>query len=349
MTMSSNARDMAFAAREKVQGLVSSLRSMTADEEGSIFKLKKAISTSDNNMQSTLDNLMKTMFGSCAVGVPEQPTVSLASRTRSSETSEPVSPSREKEEFFYSQFLAPARVAQAVTSVREQAEARPVDHQRVESKAASLSRPFPMSSPTRRDPPTPSPVVVHEIIASPLAIPAATNTTDRTLSFDDGISCLSAHTLEEMARNDDLIRGQKLRTVPSDLTSEGFETVDYKHEPIKLDSQPSRVASSKSRNNAACAAIELSHNNSRITQVTKRSAGTRSTQTSSFENAWRQDEQKYWENVVELENTDMGTAEQRREIMAQRVQALKDRTRTPTNAGRSPLFRESVSNFHYTR
>lgn len=342
----SNAREMAFAAREKVQGMWMTLRSMTADEDGSISKLKKAMSTSDNNVQSTLDNLMKAMFGSCAVGAPDQPPVSLSSRTRSTELSEPVSPSREKEEFFYSQFLAPTRVAKAVSSVREQADARPVDHQRVAENKPSLTKPFPVSSPARRDVAEQSPRMVQEIVAAPPAVHAAPDMTGAgTMSFDDGISCLSAHTLEEMARHEDLARGRQLRAVPSDLTSEGFETMEVSHQEQREQGFRFKTFASNRINeeNAVVGpAIDLTHGNSRTTHSTKRSNGTRSTQTSSFENAWRIDEQRYWEEVVQHEDTDRGTPERRREIMLQRVKALKERSGTPTSASKSPMHQESV-------
>ena len=260
--------------------------------------------------------------------------------------SEPLSPSREKEAFFYSQFLAPTRVAKAVSSVREQADARPPDHQRMaDSRPSSLTKPFPVSSPVRREVPVETPRMVQQIVASAPAVQVSPHCAGVNMSFDDGISCLSAHTLEEMARHDDLARGRHLRAVPSDLTSEGFETMEVNHleqreQGFCFKTFPSNGINKE--NDLAGTSADLFRVNSRATQSTMRSIGTRSTHTSSFENAWRIDEQQYWENIVEQEEFDRDTPERRREIMLQRVKALKERSGTPTSASRSPMHRESV-------
>ena len=344
-----NARDMANSAREKVQGIWASFQSLTGDEDGSLSKFKRAMGRPDNNVQMSWENMVKTMFGSCTIGTPEDmaPPISLASRsarTRSTEVSEPLSPSREKEEFFYSQFLSKdhSRAEQAVDCVREHLDARPVGPERVRSaEMKSLTKPFPVSSPVRQATPVYlPPVTVHEV--APLSqncdkqavIPGAA-------SFDDGISCLSAQTLEEMARQDDLIRGRQLGTVPSDLTSEGFEAMESKESSLFKSFSTPRIME---EDEVLGAAVDLSHDHSRLTHTSKRSSGTkstRSTQSSTFEHAWRQDEQKYWQEVVELEDPGDNTPEKRREIMLERVKQLKERSRTPTN--KCSVLRESVS------
>jgi hypothetical protein len=350
----SNAREMANSAREKVQGMWTSLRSMTDEEGSSLSKLKKAAMGPDglleSNVQSTWENMMKTMFGSCTTGIPHEPTTptsdsSRSSKSRSCEPSEPLSPSREKEEFFYSQFRAKdhsrAEREQAVSAMRERVQATPKTPER---KKPSLSKPFPVSSPARKEHPVP-PILVREIAPPP------TNRSQSEIaggiSFDDGISCLSAHTLDEMARQDDVRKGRRVGTVRSDLMSEGFETIDTIHsKESSLFSPPFSPARINENDDKFGAPIDLTRGNSRNTYSSKKSNGTKSTrssQTTEFENAWRQDEQIYWQDVVEQDGGDvMGTPEKRREIMRERVEALKERSRAPSSS-RSLKGRESVS------
>lgn len=292
---------------------------------------------------------MKTMFGSCTTGIPHEPTTptsdsSRSSKSRSCEPSEPLSPSREKEEFFYSQFRAKdhsrAEREQAVSAMRERVQATPKTPER---KKPSLSKPFPVSSPARKEHPVP-PILVREIAPPP------TNRSQSEIaggiSFDDGISCLSAHTLDEMARQDDVRKGRRVGTVRSDLMSEGFETIDTIHsKESSLFSPPFSPARINENDDKFGAPIDLTRGNSRNTYSSKKSNGTKSTrssQTTEFENAWRQDEQIYWQDVVEQDGGDvMGTPEKRREIMRERVEALKERSRAPSSS-RSLKGRESA-------
>ena len=143
------------------------------------------------------------------------------------------------------------------------------------------------------------------------------------MSYDDGILCLSVHTLEEMAHHDDLARGGQLRAVPSDLTSEGFETVQVNH--LKQREHGFRFKTFPSNriykeNETVGPSADLVRGNSRSTHSTKRSTGTRSAHTSY--------KQQYWENVLEQEETDLGAPERWREIMLQRLKVLKERSGT---------------------
>jgi len=320
------AQQMATSAKEKIQGMWTSLRSMTIDEdnEGS-FRLPRSASLEN---VAGWETMVKTMFGSCTNGIPttvtEELSPSNSSRTtksRSCDPSEPASPSREKEEFFYAQFLSNDRMRaqQAVSVLRETVDKIAVASERPKS---SLSKPFPVSSPIRKEMQVP-PILVQEIVPRRSDLQGDIS---GAVSFDDGISAISAHTLEELARHHE--EPHAFGHVQSDLTSEGFETVQSKESTLF---SPSFSPTHRSHGSP----VDASRTRSGLS---KKSAGTRSTKSSSeFENVWRRDEQRYWQDMVDKEQT-MGrptTPQERQQIMLQRVEALKQRSRS----------RESVSLF----
>lgn len=292
MSAGAKAQQYANTARDKLSGVLSSIRSMTFDEDN------------NNNNSTTLptlptpwENVVRTMFGSCTTGMPEDIiSPSNSSRSRSCEPNEPSSPLREKEEFFYSQFLHKnehSRAEHAVTTLREQPP--PELHSPVKSH---VPKPFPVSTPPRKQA-----VVPHTLVQEFHRHSEITS----NMSFDDGISCISAHTLEEMARHVDQHR---IDITTSDLTSEGFDALE--------STQSSSIFT------PSFSPERLGRNTSKKSHGTK---STRSTKSSgSFEHAWRRDEQQYWQDVVEQE--DGAPAERRREIMLQRVEALKTRSRS---------------------
>mmetsp|Transcript_21850 Transcript_21850/g.36084 ORF Transcript_21850/g.36084 Transcript_21850/m.36084 type:complete len:406 (+) Transcript_21850:142-1359(+) len=316
--MSARAQQYATQARQKIQGVISSIRSMTVEEDGTIRKVPETLVT-------PWENAMRTMFGSCTTGMPEDvvsPVASNSSRSSKSrsfcEPAEPASPSREKEEFFYSQFLHNdhSRAEQAVSTVREHSEKNP---QHMRSPKKGVPKPFPVSTPPRKEQKVP-PILVQEICPPTNRHGEITS----NMSFDDGISCISAHTLEEMAARH--VDQRRLHLAASDVTSEGFETIDSKasssifsptlHSPERINEDNCQFGSP----------IQLDR------KISKRSTGTKSTRSTksseSFEHKWRRDEQQYWQDVVDQDETDMGTPEKRREIMLQRVEALKSRSRS---------------------
>jgi hypothetical protein len=319
MSSAAAAKATAYAntAREKIQGVMSTIKAMTFDEDGSIKKAP---------VVTPWENMVRTMFGSCTSSMPTNtadnvisPNSSRSSKSRTCEPSEPLSPSREKEEFFYSQFLSNdhTRAERAVSTLRDQVEKQePEQRMMPPAPKKVLPKQFPVSTPPRKQ------QTIHPILVQETAPPkVGGREITSNISFDDGISCISAHTLEEMARQ--VPDARKLQLTASDLTSEGFEAIESA--PSSSIFSPSFSPERINENNCQLGTpIDL--NRSKVSKA--RSSGTKSTRSTngSFEHKWRQDEQVYWQDVVE--DDDMGTPEKRREIMERRVKALKQKSRS---------------------
>lgn len=322
-----SATKMANQAKDRLQNAWSTLKSLTMEEDGdggSIFRLKSG------SMEPVAgwESMMKTMFGSCTTGMPhaeESPSnSSRSSKSRSHcEPCDPASPVREKEEFFYAQFLSKnesvqSRAEKAVSSVRNHRKESPP----VRTRSAPKSKPFPVSTPPRKQA-TP-PVLVHNIAPSYRAPELPPN---GSMSFDDGISAISAHTLEELARQEEAFRTTRGR---SELTTDSLDEDSL----LAASFSPARFGGARGVRSPKDLEVTRSHSGLDMSRtssrLSKRSAGTKSTRSSSeFENAWRKDEQKYWQDVVEHDETNMGrpeSPEKRQEIMLKRVAALKERS-----------------------
>jgi hypothetical protein len=324
------AQEMADKARDRIQGMWTSLRSMTFDDDGkgSLTKIKKAMELHDPS--NPWEVMVKTMFGSCTNGIHEESSPasssSRSSKSPSCEPNDPSSPTRGKEEFFYSQFLSHdhTRAKNAVSSLRGNAD-KGISEQSFERKEkSSVPKPFPVSSPPRKALHVP-PVLVQEIVPQPQ------RQVGMAMSFDDGISAISAHTLEEMARQEELQREARLGPVGSDLTSEAFETVPGARsgDSSSFPHSYSPERSAKNKNHPG-SPFDLCRNNSRVSQLSKRSKGTRSTQssqTSDFETTWRKDEQNYWRDIAQNDGTDDASSRRHQEML-RRVEALKERSRS---------------------
>lgn len=307
--------DSITAAREKLQGMWSSMKAMSSlrfaseDNETTSTKLTKLKKT----MEGDLELAYKAMFGSCtgeATGNSPvvQPSNESENRPKTTEREEPTSPSREKEEFFYSQFLQDERqrAAQAVTSLQN-TKINKIASPRTPNR--SIPKPFSKSSPSPRNNSTVTPTQVTEVYTtpgSPLKIPIAAE-----LSFDDEISAISAHTLDEMARQMELVKSRRLCPVQSDLTSDGFETIGSKvsneESTFFLPRTPSREGPEKlGLISPQTSPFGLGKPRSFGTINSNRSKGNRSAHTKStqssqstqFETVWRNDERKYWHDVV---------------------------------------------------
>eukprot|EP00543_Licmophora_paradoxa_P002103 CAMPEP_0202443350 /NCGR_PEP_ID=MMETSP1360-20130828/2648_1 /ASSEMBLY_ACC=CAM_ASM_000848 /TAXON_ID=515479 /ORGANISM="Licmophora paradoxa, Strain CCMP2313" /LENGTH=495 /DNA_ID=CAMNT_0049059023 /DNA_START=31 /DNA_END=1518 /DNA_ORIENTATION=- len=244
-----------------------------------------------------------------------------------------------QEEYFFAQFLAEERrKAQntVVSSKRElqQHSNRNISPNRTTTRKPTstnatgqpISRPFPVSTPPRNDTlpfrrlpkssGAPAPPPAAPILLNSNHHPAASRGVILTTSFDDEISAISAHTLEEMVRQDEIRKHRALGPVRSDLTSElegGGGLVENSHsmESTLFPPTPKRDSGSPRNNKHKSNTMLLtasSNNSSPVSlsrgksYTSKRSHATKSTQstaTNTFESVWRRDEQRYWETVVE--------------------------------------------------
>lgn len=288
----SKAQQMAFTAKEKAQTVWTSLKSMTMDSSegdgkgvGLQQRLRKVMEIDNKGEPSAWDSVIKTMFGSCTTGLTEE-TAPQSLTSKTFESADPISPTLEKEEYFYSQFMTKDRTKaqQAISSVRSQ------DGKRVSPppRASSIPKPFPMSSPARND--QQPALQVSLAMLQEAAPPPDGRAIDCVTSFDDGISAISAHTLEEMVHEEERRKGR---------TSSGIQQILSKESSLfsSSASSPGRIDEG---NDKLGKPINLSRPNSRHS---KRSGGTRSTRSSHTNDfdSWRRNEAKYWNDVVQQE------------------------------------------------
>jgi len=243
----------------------------------------RSSSEEDNEGGGTLESVVRTMFGSCTTFDPvneeEEESTSFRRRERNSKSS------RRRESS-----SASARAKQAVYSLREKAEQRETSPS---NRKPSVSRPFPVSSPQRKGKQE-VPYLVHEVVPPP---PPPNVPELGSATFDDGISAISAHTLEELDRQNKLKKPHKFNAVHSDLTHEGFEA------PIKntVSNESSLFPAEGEERDCVGESIEFSRGRSNQTWGSKKTFQSMSTASTDFENVWRQEEQKYWQETVQKE------------------------------------------------
>jgi len=322
------AQQIATSAKEKVQIAWTSLRSLTIEDGDAARcslqqRLKKVIEV-DPKAENAWDSMVKAMFGSCTAGIPEetQSPLSLTSRSsKSVESAGTISPTREKEEFFYSQFMNKdrTRAHKAVSAVLSLKERKP----NPPPKATSVPKPFPVSSPARKEDSVP-PILVREIIP-----PKNASGIENGLSFDDGISAISAHTLEELVREEEMKRGiaqgmqfNRFAALKQNQSKESSLFSLSHTSPEKIEEGKDKLGQP----------IYLSRGNSRTSKRSYGTRSTRSTHTSEFESTWRRDERKYWQDVAEREGSDTGCSSTA-QGQAFQVQRAKDIRRLRSREG----------------
>jgi hypothetical protein len=147
---------------------------------------------------------------------------------------------------------------------------------------------------------------VHEVEVAPPP-PPPPDLSAGAATFDDGISAISAHTLEELDRQNELMKPGKFSAVRSDLThdEEGFETFINHAASAESSLFPQTNAQSEGEERDCVgdfmAPVDFSRGRSNNTWGSKggKSVRTMSSESTDFENVWRQEEQKYWQETVE--------------------------------------------------
>mmetsp|Transcript_22627 Transcript_22627/g.34177 ORF Transcript_22627/g.34177 Transcript_22627/m.34177 type:complete len:374 (+) Transcript_22627:153-1274(+) len=293
----SKAQQMASTAKEKAQFVWTSLKSMTMDSnegDGNSIsqRLRRVMDTENKGEPSAWDSVMKTMFGSCTNVIPDEiasPRPLTSRCSKSFESADPLSPTREKEEYFYSQFMTKDRntAQQAISSVRSQ-EGKMASPP---PQASSIPKPFPVSSPFNRADQVQMPVGLFQETAPP----SAGHAIDCLVSFDDGISAISAHTLEEMVNEQEKRKGRKVSVRPESSDCDIQQIQSKESSLFSHLLSPDRIEEEKDQPGPM---VDLSRVNSRHSKKSTGTRSTRSSHTSDFD-AWRRDEQKYWNNVVQ--------------------------------------------------
>lgn len=276
--------EMAQCARDKLQAsareIWSSIRSFDASARKEGDDAPQSTASAPTMSLERIEHMLKVMFGSCATGMPHSsPEAEPAPSTRPVERRSRSARSRDfmTGEHVYAQLFMDdqARATRAVNGLRERAASSPRSRRRKEQVPLSTTAGFAAGSPV------------------PVALPTA-KAVDASddFSFDDGISAISASTLEEMARIHDhkttFYSKSKLKVDHSIIM---VETISHPHsnrsgseEPI-----PSLVKASTDP-------LKFTRGRSNGTTGTK---STKSSHGSEFANTWKEEERKYWDCVVQ--------------------------------------------------
>lgn len=301
-----------------------------------------------------LESLARLMFGSCttAMEVPSpvpphyQHHEDSPSSKRNKSRTVPSSPHQEKSEVLFVPFMPDEHqeAEKVVSSLRE----KDVELRRTPHSPASppklesgLPRMFPASSPKQ----------TKEIIFVPAVIqdngPLREIASGPCLTFDDGISAISAHTLEEMVRLDEMAKSSNGAIVQKSSSGGKWELIINKsgesslfppstpnHDTLLERKKPDAVPEEYPQHNVCAngSPASLSRSRSHSSRGTRSTRGTKSTFTKStltrstqtttsgeFEHKWRRDEQDYWNDVVAHEQR----LESEKSIASRHMEALK--------------------------
>lgn len=164
------------------------------------------------------------------------------------------------------------RAAQAVNSLRQaQSPSRA-------PAPPSPRRPFPASSPAAPEP---------AVLSTPLK---SNDLHILALSFDDGISAISQHTLEAMADRQGV---SQVRSTDSSLWSSLKNSNSFLLPPVSPPHHPTSPTNPRA----------LTHVRSHQSHKSRTSATTKSSGDTSFQHLWQQEEERFWTNQVDLDSS----------------------------------------------
>lgn len=265
--------DMAQCAREKLQASArdfwSSIRSFDDASKRREGDSSQATENAATMSLERIESIFKLMFGSCTTGAVPQASPETDPNLHNHNNVQRRSRSSNfvSGEHVYAQLFMDdqARATRAVDGLRE--------------RAASSPRSQPNG---RFIPTTPN---EQALKVSP---PPTSRDLDisNDLSFDDGISAISAHTLEEMAR----IHDHKSNFYSkSNFSTSQVETISY----------PRRNPAPSTTTKVIASPLNLTRGRSTGTIGTKGTKSTKSSQDSEFASVWKKEEAKYWDDVVQ--------------------------------------------------
>jgi hypothetical protein len=288
------ANNMAASARDKMNGVWSSLRSMSSSSSSDEKKKMKKKSESRPG-DVTFETMWRTMFGSCvAADLMNEPAASMSDNKNV--------------------LKVHARAEQAITSLREQSRASSASSSSPRTPERALPKPFPVSSPRKAITSLPMEEICPAAAkVGPLLLEASTS---RQHDFDDGISAISAHTLEELARQENLknhIEKQLLNPVRSDLTTDSsLFPASNRSRSRSGEQQLDAFGSFATPDNIFNPFAQRSRtHSSKDSRRSRNSRSTKSTKSTDFEQAWRRDEQQYWKDLVREDSDDMSSPRRR--------------------------------------
>jgi hypothetical protein len=298
----------------------------------------KANNDDQEGAQVSLESVIRIMFGSCTAGMTateEHDTNGagshsgrIGSRKMSQSTCEPASPTQSEDNLYKNLFEDEHMKAEdAVCHLREQMEQQRALRSPPRNIAAHKSnyapKLFPASSPKEKKKANQPPV--KEFSAS---APGKTQAAGNEGSFDDEISALSQHTLEELAAIHQGYNGF-LDRVHSDVTQDPVEALEESWKNTvdpNRGSSPHRMSSPLQFQRTGRSHGGRSHG----TLNTKQTIGTKSTmssQTNEFASFFRKDEQQYWQDVVQEQDESQDPAAGSVGISNRHEQLVKARER----------------------
>jgi len=279
----------------------------------------------------SIESVIRIMFGSCTTAMAQtqgdddthglgSQSERMGSRKMSQSTCEPASPTKSEEKLYKNLFEDEhIKAEDAICHLREQMEQqranrsppRNICAQKGKADVPSL---FPVSSPKEKKRANQAPVQV---------LSAKAEAAGNDISFDDEISAISQHTLEELAAVRKGVNGF-LERVHSDVTQDPVETLE---ESWKNTVNPNR-GSSPPRMSSPLRFQRTGR--SQGTLNTKHTMGTKSTmssQTNEFASVFRKDEQQYWQEVVQEQDEREGMGADSIGISSRHEKLIKARER----------------------
>jgi hypothetical protein len=146
-------------------------------------------------------------------------------------------------------------------------------------------------------------------------------------TFDDGISAISAHTLEELERQNQLKNPHTLASVKSDLTQdEGLDKIDRTISKGSSTLFPGLEEEERDCIDAATSPFHLNRSSWGSKGAGRnRSFQTTSTQSTDFEKMFTQNEEEYWKDTVQRDeigsNVKKGSVRQLQMMMKERYRS----------------------------
>lgn len=294
--------EIAQSAKEKLQASAQEIWSSIRSFDDVNKKPSKDGSAGPDNGEGAatmslekISSVLGVMFGSCTTGMPhkapglDEPTQTLDQPAKRQRSREFVSTKDIGEQVYAQLFVDDQeRASRAVEGLRVKAALSP--NGRSPSKTnlePTCSPPNPAGQKTPDMPPTTTAVDVSD-----------------DFSFDDGISAISSHTLEEMAK----VYDHKASISQQHKTKHFRRANNVQKISYPTSSRPQRSPKSPSKFPplpSIMAPLKFSRGQSHGThasKATKSSKGTKSTnstQDSEFASVWRKEERKYWDDVVE--------------------------------------------------
>lgn len=273
---------------------------------GSVEKNQK-----EGGVQATAESVLRAMFGACTTGSSnfveqefDMVTTSKSNKTNSSDEKSP-------------EMLYPHHVSQAVESLQEK---QALTSRRSSSSSTKIPGLFPMSTPSKTK------------ASNVQSQDSPVNFIPEDNAFDDGISSISAHTLEDMALAYEAMDG--ISRMRSDVTQDPHQKVE---ESWKQTAVRKGVTLREPGMGPLCLTRDGRSSNTRYSSQTK---STTSTQSEDFVSVFRKNELNYW-NEIAKEGDARGKPNMKPSDFLTLAQDGTITTVNSSNCSGSPAFRKS--------